>query len=168
MKSAESVTSASGVVSHLEKQSRTVGYSDGFANTRIRTSFRLNGTPICFRGSPHIGDGDSVKVIGYFERGILDAEILCNHTTGVRYGTVFNADGRLAYVLGIGCLALGIFFVWPFLSDPVNFLEYSATNSKAALENNSFIFFLIAIGSFLFIRRCKHDQKVLRLINEDR
>ena len=139
MKSAESVTSVSGLVSHLEKQSKTVGYSDGVANTRIRTSFRLNGTPACFKGSPHIGNGDDVKVIGYYERGVVNAEILSNRTVGVRYGNVFNADGRLAYVLGIGCLMIGPLLIWPLLP-----------------------------GFFFLVRRYRHDQKVSRLLNENR
>ena len=139
IKSAESVTSAFGAVSHLEKQSTTVGYSGGIANTRITTAFRLDGTPVCFQGSPHIGNEDDVKVIGYYERGVVNATILHNYTTGVRYGTVFNADGRLAYVLGIGCLLIGPLLIWPLLP-----------------------------GLFFLIRRYRHDRKVLRLMRAHR
>ena len=167
MRSTSSIMSVSGVVSHLEKQTRTVGYYGGYARAGIRTTFRLNGTPIYFRGSPQIANGDSVRVIGFYDKeGIVKSKILYNLTIGIRYGSVFGLKMRLNYLLGVGCIALGALCIWSLYALHLENLEIANPGARHEISFYAYPFILsiICLGFWIIVRRYRQDRAVLKLM----
>ncbi|WP_038020259.1 hypothetical protein [Synechococcus sp. PCC 7335] len=157
-----------GIVSHIEKQTKTAGYFGGYARAGIRTTFRLNGRPIYYRGSPQVSNGDSVRVIGFNDKGILKAKILYNHTIGIRYGSVFGLGMRLNYFLGAGCISLGVLSIWSIYLLHLENLEIAnpAARHDISFYAYPFIGFVIWLGISIIVRRFRSDRAVLRLMRE--
>lgn len=81
------LTILQGKVSHIRHTSTTSGAVDkgsGSIGTSHQASFRINNKPAIFSGSPSLGEGEDITLVGY-EGGEFGAYALRNDTTGVEY-----------------------------------------------------------------------------------
>lgn len=108
-----------GRVSHIISSTTVSGQVNrgrGTVSTSHKMSFRVNGRPAVFSGTPNVGEGDHVTLSGSDKGGEFRATALRNDSTGVEYlgSTIsYYVGGVLLFVVGLplSFIILGI----PFL-----------------------------------------------------
>lgn len=94
-----------GEVSHLSKTSTTSGSTNrhgGSVNTTHTLSFRVNGKPVIYTGTPSIDNGDEVTVVGDAKGGEFKALAVRNETTNVLYSPKMHSNIAIVVLLVLG------------------------------------------------------------------
>jgi len=84
------------------------GISSGAIRTKHVLSFRINQKPVQYNQGDlsAVSEGDSITCAGIIKKGVMEAYVIRNNTTGVTYGS--TARTVLIWLIVIALAALGL------------------------------------------------------------